>query len=217
MLSFVDQIQQIVLTMIPLVMYMGPIGVFCLLSSLASDVGFGVVTTALKYLGTTLIGVSRPVRRGATVRTRLSPWKLPSKLAEQTAIAVTATSSAVTFPTALKNTVEKVGGRQKIANFTLSVGLTLGSYGAVLNCMIVVMFLAQAGDVQLNVGAIVLGMCLAILVNMGTITVPGAFPVVAMFLANAEDEVDREVYNGHKAVTADTIDIEEYGGTFARA
>ncbi|ROZ98773.1 dicarboxylate/amino acid:cation symporter [Gordonia sp. OPL2] len=259
-LSFVDQIQQIVLTMIRLVMYIAPIGVFCLLASLAGDVGFGVVTTAVKYLGTTLIGVLLlfVLFVGVvTVRTRLSPWKLPSKLAEQTAIAVTTTSSAVTFPTVLKNTVEKVGVSQKIANFTLSVGLTMGSYGAVLNYMIVVMFLAQAGNVQLSVGAIVLGMCLAILLNMGTITVPGGFPVVAMFLAtsldlpfeavglliavdwfagifrtflnvngdtfvamlvaNADDEIDREVYNGHKTVTADTVDIEEYSDTFAKA
>ncbi len=30
---------------------------FCLLAALAGDVGFSVVTTALKYLGTTLLGV----------------------------------------------------------------------------------------------------------------------------------------------------------------
>jgi Na+/H+-dicarboxylate symporter len=192
-----------------------------------------------------------------TIRTRLNPWLLPAKLAEQTAIAVTTTSSAVTFPTVLKNTVEKVGVSQKVANFTLSVGLTMGSYGAVLNYMIVVMFLAQAGGVDLSFGQIALGMGLAILLNMGTITVPGGFPVVAMFLAasldlpfeavglliavdwfsgifrtflnvngdtfvamlvaDADDEIDRDVYNGTKTVTAEDIDLEEYEGALARA
>ena len=259
-LTFVDQLQQIVLTMIRLVMYVAPIGVFCLLASLAGDVGFSVVTTSLKYLGTTLLGVLILFALFVvvvSVRTGLSPWKLPSKLAEQTAIAITTTSSAVTFPTVLKNTVEKVGVSQKIANFTLSVGLTMGSYGAVLNYMIVVMFLAQAGDVDLSVGEIVLGMGLAILLNMGTITVPGGFPVVAMFLAtslglpfeavglliavdwfagifrtflnvngdtfvamlvaNADDEIDRDVYDGRKSVTADTLDIEELDDMLTRA
>ncbi|WP_454301742.1 cation:dicarboxylate symporter family transporter [Salana multivorans] len=51
--------------------------------------------------------------------------------------------------------------------------------------MIVIMFLAQSGGMTLNVGQIVLGMGLAILLNMGTITVPGGFPVVAMFLATS--------------------------------
>lgn len=46
--------------------------------------------------------------------------------------------------------------------------------------MIVVMFLAQSGSISLDFGTIVLGMSLAILLE-GTITVPGGFPVVAMF------------------------------------
>lgn len=259
-LTFIDQIQQIVLTMIRLVMYAAPIGVFCLLAALAGDVGFAVVTSALKYLGATLAGVLILFALFVvvvTLRTRLSPWKLPGKLAEQTAIAITTTSSAVTFPTVLKNTVEKVGVSQKVANFTLSVGLTMGSYGAVLNYMIVVMFLAQSGDIELSFGAIVLGMALAILLNMGTITVPGGFPVVATFLAtsldlpleavglliavdwfagifrtflnvngdtfvamlvaNADDEIDREVYNGTRTVVAEEIELADYQDMLARA
>lgn len=178
-LTFVDQIQQIVLTMIRLVMHIAPAGVFCLLAPLSGDVGFSIVTTALKYLGTTALGVAILFVLFVvvvTARTRLNPWRLPGKLTEQTAIAVTTTSSAVTFPTVLKNTVEKIGVSQKVANFTLSIGLTMGSYGAVLNYMIVVMFLAQAGGVDLTIGMIALGMALAILLNMGTITVPGGFP-----------------------------------------
>jgi len=153
--------------------------------------------------------------------------------------------------------VEKVGVSQKVANFTLSVGLTMGSYGAVLNYMIVVMFLAQSGGIELSFGQIALGMALAIMLNMGTITVPGGFPVVATFLAssldlpfeaiglliavdwfagifrtflnvngdtfvamlvaNAEHEIDREVYNGTKTVTAESVDLEEYADVMARA
>lgn len=259
-LTFVDQIQQIVLTMIRLVMFIAPVGVFCLLAALAGDVGVSVVSTALSYLGTTLLGVLILFVLFVvvvTIRTRLDPRKLPGKLTEQTAIAVTTTSSAVTFPTVLKNTVEKVGVSQKVANFTLSIGLTMGSYGAVLNYMIVVMFLAQAGDISLSFGQIALGMGLAILLNMGTITVPGGFPVVAMFLAtsldlpfeavglliavdwfagifrtflnvngdtfvamlvaNADDEIDRDVYNGTKTVVAEDIDLDEYRDVMARA
>lgn len=259
-LSFFDQVQQVVLTMIRLVMYIAPIGVFCLLAAITGDVGFAVITTALSYLGTTLLGVVIIFALFVivvTVRTRLNPWKLPSKLTEQTMIAITTTSSAVTFPTVLKNTVEKVGVSQRVANFTLSIGLTMGSYGAVLNYMIVVMFLAQAGAIELTPGQIFLGMGLAILLNMGTITVPGGFPVVAMFLAaslglpfeavglliavdwftgifrtflnvngdtfvamlvaNADDEIDRDVYNGDKTVTAEELDAEAMAGTFERA
>ncbi|WP_210481510.1 dicarboxylate/amino acid:cation symporter [Naasia sp. SYSU D00948] len=259
-LSFFDQLQQIVLTMIRLVMHVAPIGVFALLAALTGDVGFAVVTSALSYLGTTALGVvilTAVFVLVVTLRTGLNPARLPAKLAEQTAIAVTTTSSAVTFPTVLKNTVEKVGVSQRVANFTLSVGLTMGSYGAVLNYMIVVMFLAQSGGVELDPGQIVLGMGLAILLNMGTITVPGGFPVVAMFLgttlglpleavglliavdwftgilrtflnvngdtmvamlvAKSSDEIDRDVYNGAKAVSAEAVAPGEHAKQFALA
>jgi Na+/H+-dicarboxylate symporter len=259
-LGFFDQLQQIVLAMIRLVMHIAPIGVFCLLAALAGDVGIVVVTTALSYLGTTLLGVVILMVLFVAIvalRTRLSPWKLPRKLAEQTAIAVTTTSSAVTFPTVLRSAIEKVGISQRVANFTLSVGLTMGSYGAVLNYMIVVMFLAQAGAVDLTAGQIVMGMALAVLLNMGTITVPGGFPVVAMFLAtslglpfeavglliavdwftgifrtflnvngdtlvamlvaHASDEIDRDVYDDRKAVAAASVDTSELEEQFAKA
>ncbi|QCV96006.1 dicarboxylate/amino acid:cation symporter [Acidipropionibacterium acidipropionici] len=187
-LTFFEQVQQVVLTMIRFVMKVAPIGIFCLLADLAGEVGFSVVTTALKYLGTTLLGVVILMVAFTLItvaRTGVSLAKIPGKLAEQTVVAVTTTSSAVTFPTVLRSAVEKFGVSQRVANFTLSIGLTMGSYGAVLNYTIVVMFLAQAGGVHLSAGQVILGMVLAVLLNMGTITVPGGFPVVAMFLASA--------------------------------
>ncbi|WP_224391026.1 dicarboxylate/amino acid:cation symporter [Pseudonocardia sp. ICBG1293] len=185
-LDVVGQFQQVLLTLIRLVMYVAPIGVFALLADLSGRVGFAVVGSALAYLGTTLLGVvllTALVVAIVAARTRLNPARLPRMLAEQTAVAVTTTSSAVTYPTVLRTTIEKVGVSPRVANFTLSVGLTMGSYGAVLNYTIVVLFLAQAGGVDLTAGQIVFGMALAILLNMGTITVPGGFPVVALFLA----------------------------------
>lgn len=258
-LDFFDQIQQIVLTMIRFVMVIAPVGVFCLLANLAGTVGFAVVTSSLKYLGSTLIGVLILLVLFVVVvwlRTGLNPAKLPAKLSDQTMIAITTTSSAVTYPTVLKTAIEKFGVSQPVANFTLSVGLTMGSYGAVLNYMIVVMFLVQSGSITLDFGTIVLGMALAILLNMGTITVPGGFPVVAMFLAtslglpfeavglliavdwfarifrtflnvngdtfvamlvaNASNEIDRDVYDDKKQVTTDALDLEEFKGQFEK-
>ena len=56
-LDVLDQVQHVVLLMIRFVMYIAPIGVFALLATLAGEVGFAVVTTGLKYLGATLLGV----------------------------------------------------------------------------------------------------------------------------------------------------------------
>ncbi len=257
LLDVVEQVQQVVLLLIRLVMLVAPIGVFALLAALAGDVGFAVVTSGLAYLGTTLLGVVilfTVFVAVVAVRCRVSPWRLPAKLAEQTVVAITTTSSAVTFPTVLRNAVEKVGVSRRVADFTLSIGLTMGSYGAVLNYTIVVLFLAQSGGVTLDPLQIVFGMGLAVLLNMGTITVPGGFPVVALFLAgtlglpveavglliavdwftgifrtflnvngdtlvamlvaDADGELDRDVYDGRaEAVPASASDPVADGGT----
>ncbi|MEJ6549077.1 dicarboxylate/amino acid:cation symporter [Corynebacterium sp. USCH3] len=250
LIGIFEGIQAVVLTMIQYVMYIAPLGVFCLLAALTGEQGIAVITSAVKYLMATLTGVLILMVVFVLViwaRTRLNVWKLPPKLVEQTVVAVTTTSSAVTFPTVLRNTVEKVGVSPRVANFTLSIGLTMGSYGAVLNYMIVILFLAQAGGVELSFGQIVLGVALSIMLNMGTITVPGGFPVVAMFLAASldlpveavglliavdwftgilrtflnvngdtfvamlvaasDDDIDRDIYNGHRAFDPD-IDLE---------
>ncbi len=186
LLSVIEQIQQVVLRLIRLVMLIAPVGVFALLAALAGDVGFAVVTSGLAYLGTTLLGVVILFVLFVVVvalRCRVSPWRLPRKLAEQTLVAITTTSSAVTYPTVLRSTIDGIGVSPRVANFALSVGLTMGSYGAVLNYTIVVFFLAQSGGMALDPLQIVFGMGLAVLLNMGTITVPGGFPVVALFLA----------------------------------
>ncbi|EEN86020.1 hypothetical protein RHOER0001_4612 [Rhodococcus erythropolis SK121] len=95
-------------------------------------------------------------------------------------------------------------------------------------------------------------MGLAILLNMGTITVPGGFPVIATFLAtsldlpleavgiliagifrtflnvngdtfvamlvaNADDEIDRDVYNGRKTVVSEEIGVSEFAAAIAKA
>lgn len=85
---------------------------FALLADLSGRIGFAVVGSALAYLGTTLLGVVLLTALFVAIvagRTRLNPARLPRKLAEQTAVAVTTTSSAVTYPTVLRTTIEKIG------------------------------------------------------------------------------------------------------------
>jgi len=40
---------------------------------------------------------------------------------------------------------------------------------------------------------------------------------VAMLVASADDEIDRDVYNGTKTVTAEEINLDEYEDAMARA
>ncbi|WP_454301741.1 dicarboxylate/amino acid:cation symporter [Salana multivorans] len=114
--TFLEQVQQIVLLMIQIVMKIAPIGVFCLLAAATGDIGFAVVTSALKYLGTTALGVVIILALFVvvvTLRTGLNPLLLPGKLAEQTAIAVTTTSPPSPTPRCSRPRSSESGSRRR--------------------------------------------------------------------------------------------------------
>lgn len=100
-------------------------------------------------------------------------------------IALTTTSSAITFPTALKDCIEKFGVKRDVANFTMSIGMTMGSSGAAMCYVVMIMFLQQSAGIELPLLKLLTGIGLAILLTLGTITVPGGSAVVATFLATS--------------------------------
>lgn len=188
LLNIIKQLNTVTLNIIQTVMKVAPIGIFALLADVAGTIGLGVVAPMIKYLGILLIGVIVFMLFMVTLTSaivRLNPRLMPKKFVEMSLIALTTTSSAITFPTALKDSIEKFGVREDVANFTMSVGMTSGSPGAAMSYTIMILFMQQAANVELPWFDIGVGMFLAMALTLGTITVPGGSAVVATFLATS--------------------------------
>lgn len=186
--SFIKELNTIILNVIQLVMRIAPVGVFCLLASVVGTTGPEVMISMIKYLGSLLIGtvvILVTMSLIVAIRCKLNPLLMPKKFLEMSIIALTTTSSAVTFPTALKDCIEKFGVKKDIANFTMSVGMTMGSAGAAMNYVVMIFFMQQSAGVELPLMKILIGIGLSILLTLGTITVPGSAAVVATFLASS--------------------------------
>ena len=67
----------------------------------------------------------------------------------------------------------------------MSVGMTMGSAGAAMSYVIMILFMQQASGVELPALKLMVGIFLAIMLTLGTITVPGGSAVVATFLATS--------------------------------
>ncbi|MGM0216711.1 dicarboxylate/amino acid:cation symporter [Enterococcus sp. AZ109] len=187
-LNFVKEINEITLLLIQLVMKVAPIGIFCLLADVSGTIGLSVVVPMIKYLGILLIGVIIMMSFMTVVvslRCKINPVLLPKKFAAMSLMALTTTSSAITFPTALKDCIEKFGVRKDVANFTMSIGMTMGSSGAAMCYVVMLMFMQQASGITLATPALILGIFLSVMLTLGTITVPGGSVVVATFLATS--------------------------------
>lgn len=187
-LDVIKQANNITLNVIQTVMKVAPLGIFALLANVAGTIGLAVVGPMVKYLGILLIGVVIVMVFMVLLTSALckvNPALMPQKFLDMSMIALTTTSSAITFPTALKDSIEKFGVRRDVANFTMSVGMTMGSAGAAMSYVIMILFMQQASGVELPLVRLLVGVFLAVMLTLGTITVPGGSAVVATFLATS--------------------------------
>lgn len=187
-LDVIKQANNITLNVIQTVMKVAPLGIFALLANVAGTIGLAVVGPMVKYLGILLIGVVIVMVFMVLLTSALckvNPALMPQKFLDMSMIALTTTSSAITFPTALKDSIEKFGVRRDVANFTMSVGMTMGSAGAAMSYVIMILFMQQASGVELPLARLLIGVFLAVMLTLGTITVPGGSAVVATFLATS--------------------------------
>lgn len=188
LLYTIKQINTVTLNIIQIVMKFAPIGIFALLADVAGTIGIGVVVPMFKYLGILLAGVILFMLFMiflTSAISKLNPRLMPKKFIDMSLIALTTTSSAITFPTALKDSMNKFGIREDVAKFSMSVGMTSGSAGAAMSYVIMIVFMQQAAGVQLSWLDLAVGIFLAMMLTLGTITVPGGSAVVATFLATS--------------------------------
>lgn len=187
-LDVVKHTNNITLNIIQNVMKIAPIGIFALLANVSGTIGLAVVGPMVKYLGILFIGVVIVMVTMVLITAslcKINPALMPAKFLDMSMIALTTTSSAITFPTALKDCIGKFGVRRDVANFTMSVGMTMGSAGAAMSYVIMILFMQQASGVQLPWFDLLVGIFLAVMLTLGTITVPGGSAVVATFLATS--------------------------------
>lgn len=187
-LDVIKQANNITLNVIQTVMKVAPLGIFALLANVAGTIGLAVVGPMVKYLGILLIGIVIVMVFMVLLTSALckvNPALMPQKFLDMSMIALTTTSSAITFPTALKDSIEKFGVRRDVANFTMSVGMTMGSASAAMSYVIMILFMQQASGVELLLVRLLIDVFLAVMLTLGTITVPGGSAVVATFLATS--------------------------------
>ena len=187
-LDGIKEVNTIVLNVIQLVMKVAPIGVFCLLANVTGTTGLGIILPMIKYLGILFIGVVVMMCLMmflTAMRCKVNPFLMPRKFFAMTLMSLTTTSSAIVFPTALKDCVEKFGVSKDVANFTMSVGMTMGSAGAAMCYTVMIVFMEQSTGVELTPLKLLIGIGLAVMLTLGTITVPGSAAVVATFLASS--------------------------------
>lgn len=176
-LEWVKQINAIILKMIGLIMKIAPIGIFAIIASTISKMGLSVILPMGKYLivyGFATIFYLLIWFIATSLYLKVSIIQLTKNMFQMSLMALTTTSSAITLPTALHDSKEKLGISDRIAKLVLPLGMSLNSNGSSMHMAITIVTIAQIYGVTYGMSDFVYIVILSTMASLANAVVPGA-------------------------------------------
>lgn len=187
-LDWITSVNEIIVNIIKNVMKISPIGIFCLLADVTGSKGFTVVIPMAKFLGILIVGdILQLLIYGiiTVVICKVNIFKMPKKFMKMSIIALTTTSSAITLPTKMEDSVTKFGVSRKVSDFTGPITMSMNSSGWALCNVTAIFFIAQFSGIHLTTYQMIMAVVLSCLMCMGSVVVPGGAIIVYTFLATS--------------------------------
>ena len=168
---------EIMMTLVTLLMKLAPYGVFCLLFSLFAKQGLGVIGDLALYMVTVLLvlaihalGVYPLLLKAFS---GLNPFMFLRKMRNTQLFAFSTASSSATIPVTLRAVEQRLGVSNRIASFTVPLGATINMDGTAIMQGVATVFIAQAFGLELGITDYLLVIATATLASVGTAGVPG--------------------------------------------
>lgn len=189
-LRFKEMIQglnEIVMTLIGLVIRLTPYAVAALIFTLTARFGWELLLQLGHYAFAVLLAIALHMfvvlPTWVWLMGGMSPLRFFRESQEAILTAFSTASSTGTLPTTLKVAEQNLKLPPKVARFVLTIGASANHHGTALFEGLTTLFLAQCFGVELGLGQQVMVLGLCILGSIGTAGVPaGSLPVIAMIL-----------------------------------
>lgn len=172
-----SQLSKLILNVIRAVMRIAPVGIFCYVGAMIGSLGLAVLVPVAMYLLVMLIGITIMFVIWITlvaVRCKYNPIKLIKKMWPMSALALGTISSAVTLPTALQDTKEKLGCDPEIADLLLALGMPLNSNGAAIHLAVTALTIAQIYGISFGPAELLYVWMVSFLLSLANAVSPGA-------------------------------------------
>lgn len=189
-LRFKEMIQglnEIVMTLIGLVIKLTPYAVAALMFALTARFGWELLAKLGHYAFAVILALALHMFVVLPIWVRvmggMSPLRFFRESQEAILTAFSTSSSTGTLPTTLKVAEQNLKLPPKVARFVVTIGASANHHGTALFEGLTTLFLVQCFGVELGLGQQVMVLGLCILGSIGTAGVPaGSLPVIAMIL-----------------------------------
>ncbi len=177
MKSFFFDLNEIILNIVNFVIWLSPLGVFCLIFSTFSSLGISIIFTLINYF---LIVVFVLIFHALfsysfllIILAKVNPLFFFTNMREAILFAFSTSSSSATMPVTLKTVEEKLGVNKSVSSFCIPLGTTINMDGTAIMQGVATVFIAQVYQVDLSMMEYLMVIITATLASVGTAGVPG--------------------------------------------
>jgi DAACS family dicarboxylate/amino acid:cation (Na+ or H+) symporter len=173
----ITSLNEIMMSMVQIIMKFAPLGVFCLIAKTFASQGIDMIIPLASYFFTVTIVLLLHVLLTYSAFLKfignVSPILFLKKMRTAVVFAFSTASSNATIPVTL-NTVEKrLGVDKSVASFTVPLGATINMDGTAIMQGVATVFIASVYMVDLTIGDYLTVILTATLASIGTAGVPG--------------------------------------------
>jgi Na+/H+-dicarboxylate symporter len=188
--QFVEAVFEVLMRMVQVVLWLAPVGVFALMAWSIARIGLQIFAESIGlYMLTVLMGLGLhglivlPLM--CLLLARANPFVFFHQMRQALMTALGTDSSSATLPVTIECATELGGVSKKAAGFVLPLGSTINMDGTALYEAVAVVFMAQAYNVPLDFGQMVLVAITATLAAIGAAGIPSAGLVTMVIVIEA--------------------------------
>ncbi|MFL2753951.1 MAG: dicarboxylate/amino acid:cation symporter [Gammaproteobacteria bacterium] len=174
---FFDDLYKIILEIVKVIIWISPLGVFCLLFNIFASLGISIILDLINYfLVLSSILIFHALFTYSFLLSslgKLNPYIFFTKMRETMLFAFSTSSSSATMPITLKTVEEKLGVGKSISSFCIPLGTTINMDGTAIMQGVATVFIAQAYAIDLTLVEYLMVILTATLASIGTAGVPG--------------------------------------------
>ncbi|XP_068434507.1 solute carrier family 1 member 9 [Clinocottus analis] len=191
MCDFFNILNEIIMTMVSMIMWYSPVGIASLIAGKIAAIGnLEVVARQLgMYMVTVIVGL---VIHGGLILpaiffaiTRKSPFSFYQGIFQAWITALGTASSAGTLPVTFRCLEENLKIDKRVTRFVLPIGATINMDGTALYEAVAAIFIAQMNDISLDTGQIITVSLTATLASVGAASIPSAGLVTMLLILTA--------------------------------
>ena len=172
-----DDWNEVIMKLVLMLMSVAPIGVFCLMTTVFANMGFGGIFDLAKYFFNVVLVLVLHFLLTYFLLLRflagLNPLRFYKDFYPVMVYAFSTSSSSATLPVTLETLEKKMGVRKEVASFTAPLGATINMDGTAIMQGVATVFIAQAYSVEIGLAGYMTVILTATMASIGTAGVPG--------------------------------------------